>query len=741
MNTILPLSLLLATQLITVFGTGRFMWLVYLYSGCQDQENKTDFSRRSIALKKYHLSSKEPAYFLKITDYDVCYDQHQLILAVTEILLNLKFRNVAIDPKFSMETNIGSIAAYIPTSMFKLLQELMVFTNIPIVAQSGEINLSDFHPVNNRIVSFRKMFLDIDQCITDYKWQALNVLLLKPLYDKAVNINSFLYDHILTGLRRRQNQCFKAAKINFYDIEAVDSMTMNNFLQLVENSNMERQAFIVASDESAYNSFIRQIIKNHNVNNYYFLHFGYNMNYWKYPLPVNSTFLEVGNHIGYKSGDVYLHLNTEVRDFNEARNLIFHRAKAALFSLLYGRFYQRIDMLFSSLLADPMVISRRYHYKGFSDITKSFFDEKEFKKRSETVCPNVICQPGFQREFGILQNHSPFWETEIAFQCIRCPVNHYKATFGDDKCKPCRDYFVTNEQRSECVDPFQSAFITIYSLEGVLCMVEFSISILMTISIVSVFAWKRDTPIVRSSDTMFTFFHLLLILLTNVFLPLTYYGQPNTTKCMARICIVAVLYNGNLSVILVKSNKLVQVFKSKTRISGKEMTRTKITQWFIIIINMLVGLSIILILLQNEPIRVGHSLDFNLKIRSEFCSSQGHNNIVNILSLLIQIGCMGQAFRCRRLPAHLNEAMSILYLSFFTIMSSIILFPIYYFQKNEIHASLVHLVVFQCNISITLLLLYGKKTYIMLFQPHLNTKLYFRQQQMNAIEMKAKTKI
>jgi len=333
------------------------------------------------------------------------------------------------------------------------------------------------------------------------------------------------------------------------------------------------------------------------------------------------------------------------------------------------------------------------------------------------------------------------WEVEISYKCTLCPVNHSKPTFGDQKCQPCNGYFVSNKLRTKCIDPFLMAYITSNSLEGVLCIVGFLISTQITLFIIAVFVWKRETPIVKSSDRMFTFFHLFIILATNVLLPVTYYGQLNVIKCISRSCVIAILYNGNFSVILVKSNKLVQVFQSKTRVSYNEMTRTKITQLFIITINVLVGLLIVFTMMENEPSKVGHSLDFYLKIRYQFCLSQWHSNVINFLSLFIQLGCMVQAFRCRSLPDHLNEAMSILYLSFFTVVSGTILFPIYHFQKNEIDASMVHLIVFQSNNLITLLLLYCKKTYIILFRQHLNTTQYFRQQQMKAIEMKARTKI
>ena len=118
------------------------------------------------------------------------------------------------------------------------------------------------------------------------------------------------------------------------------------------------------------------------------------------------------------------------------------------------------------------------------------------------------------------------------------------------------------------------------------------------------------------------------------------------------------------------------------------------------------------------------------------------DNIVgSCLLIIIQLCSFIQAFRCRKLPSHLSEAINIVYGSFIVTVSLCVMFPIYFYQKNDENGELVQALVLSGNNLILLLFMYGKKIYIILFCPQKNTKKYFRGKQLQEMRKNAISKL
>ena len=105
---------------------------------------------------------------------------------------------------------------------------------------------------------------------------------------------------------------------------------------------------------------------------------------------------------------------------------------------------------------------------------------------------------------------------------------------------------------------------------------------------------------------------------------------------------------------------------------------------------------------------------------------------------MLQLGSFIQAFRCRNLPNHLNEAMNIVYASFTVTVSFVVMFPICHFQENQEDCETAQMLVLIGNSLVLLLMMYGKKVFIMLLRPQKNTRQYFRRKQMEELAIQAK---
>ena len=107
----------------------------------------------------------------------------------------------------------------------------------------------------------------------------------------------------------------------------------------------------------------------------------------------------------------------------------------------------------------------------------------------------------------------------------------------------------------------------------------------MTSLILVIYIWKRETPIVRSSDKYLSFLHILTLLLLPALS--TYpklYKQITLEKCIAQNLILSVLYTFNVGFMQTKSQKLLTAYLSKVRVTRKQFKVTIGVQIFTILI-------------------------------------------------------------------------------------------------------------------------------------------------------------
>ena len=155
------------------------------------------------------------------------------------------------------------------------------------------------------------------------------------------------------------------------------------------------------------------------------------------------------------------------------------------------------------------------------------------------------------------------------------------------------------------------------------------------------------------------------------------------------------------------------------------------------ITNTIIGLMTLGILLYNEFPTKTSSIILHKLQRILHCNSAVHFNFLIFLTMLLQIACLYRAYQCRNLPGYLGEATTMLYASFVTTISFSVMFPIHYFQKNELDASLVHCIVLCGNNLATLVLMYGYKVYVVVFHPRVNTQKYLSEMRMQQMRKDA----
>ena len=138
--------------------------------------------------------------------------------------------------------------------------------------------------------------------------------------------------------------------------------------------------------------------------------------------------------------------------------------------------------------------------------------------------------------------------------------------------------------------------------------------------------------------------------------------------CVAKVLLISVLYVLNISIVFVRSQKILQAFHSKVRLTEEEAKRTIYLQTFIVctflmFINGVLGISIF-----KEPMRV-LEIRYSLTLtKQHFCNTYYHSHFIIGSTMIIQLLCSIQAFGERLRCKHIHHKFLAIWTESFSIL-------------------------------------------------------------------------
>ena len=342
-------------------------------------------------------------------------------------------------------------------------------------------------------------------------------------------------------------------------------------------------------------------------------------------------------------------------------------------------------------------------------------------------CPVVNCDPGYYKVYGNISDYGFTW------QCFPCPDNYFKSVYGNTRCRPCTGKFsISNTNKTACLDPYQDiydhadsvqTFIIIVALSGIGFLVTFSITVLFTL--------KRHTPIVKTSDFVMSTIHLSFNSLIFALSPTAFFLKPDPRYCLLKPITISVLYTLSVSLMFIKSQKLLQAFLSKVRITSGEAKRTIWVQCCLVLVFLLTSNFTLFLTVYQVPVELLTQEDSTEMSRHHYCNTFTHNNVLITLMIVLQLLCSVQAFRGRHLPSVMNDGVILTYTTFTLTVTLTVTLPITIFQQLR-EKEVTQCVALLINNAISMLLLYGLKAFRMIKYPEQNTKAYFQTKLLSA---------
>ena len=314
------------------------------------------------------------------------------------------------------------------------------------------------------------------------------------------------------------------------------------------------------------------------------------------------------------------------------------------------------------------------------------------------------------------------------WRCEKCPNGHYR-TINMTRCQACPSNTMSDNKRNQCFS-YRIKSIEYKPVMVSLCSTLTGLGIVASLTIAFVFFRYRETPLVKSSDKNLLSLHLtshiaLLLIQLATFVP--------TDK---RLCYVQVLVTGSLwslssSVTLVKTQKFLRIFNSDVRQTAKEVTLTK----YLILGTIFLGQipSILLTVLSASYIKdiLEITRDENTIIEYQKCNLHPYHTVVLLYVELLLLACIIQGYRARKLPTNFNETKYII-----TAVASAEVFILSYMIGGQDNMLIEYTFLWFANIC-TVFFMYGYKTFVIFFRPHLNNAKYMNMQLMERSNKKA----
>ena len=358
-------------------------------------------------------------------------------------------------------------------------------------------------------------------------------------------------------------------------------------------------------------------------------------------------------------------------------------------------------------------------------------------------CPISHCGPGKERYFGKIITSNFLWNNSFGWTCKQCAADHIKTndSLDNSTCTRCPTLMIPTKDQSKCFDPYSNIFLGFNDITGFITLGICGTGLIFSIFNLMILFKFRDTPFVKAFDLPKLVQHLLFMVFSFGFYPYLFIGKPSPFKCFLQPVSILIFSICPSIIILLKSQNVLLLFKSKLRISKSEMNRSTGMQGVIASLIMVTDMAILYLLMRKGMPIVIKTYDHVHYSRHIHCNNGGDINIQIAYLITLQLLTSIQAFRGRNLPGPFNEGLAIAYSTFVLVITETVQFPMYYLQQDIKVRSSVHTIVLSASHLLFMLIYYGSKLNLVLFNQKINTRENFRAQLMENSRKRAVFKL
>ena len=314
---------------------------------------------------------------------------------------------------------------------------------------------------------------------------------------------------------------------------------------------------------------------------------------------------------------------------------------------------------------------------------------------------------------------------KCCWKCVQCPDDSFKAKTGTEHCSKCPARSVPNINHTTCIE-LEEIYLQQNSRYGITLTITTTIAAVPRVVITLTFMVYRNTPLVKSSNVQLSLLQLGIALLACTH-PFLYIGKPTLLICYLRPLVFGVLFTISNSIIFNKADRLLRIFKMRHRVRNDQLLLSNKFQ--LCIVALLAFCSVLIcaisfILSPPQVVQEVFKMDSRVTIRCENIAVT--TNLLVAYINMIGLTCIIYTFRSRNLPRQYRERRYI-GLAMFVAMLAWVAYLLVYFSTAVYHVTnFVFCLSAQLANGILLVVIYGQKTWSILFHPEQNTIVRFR---------------
>lgn len=341
---------------------------------------------------------------------------------------------------------------------------------------------------------------------------------------------------------------------------------------------------------------------------------------------------------------------------------------------------------------------------------------------TDSIAANIAtCSEGMIPRYGTYKDK--FWSLNFGHYCKLCEGNKVQSK---SECFPCEQGYRANKKKTQCIDFYQTTFLSFRSNSGLVILVASGLLFVSICLVISLFTRYWNTPVVRSSNRPLVSIQLLCILSLFIALPLLFLTKPDKDLCTMRPIVIGVLLTISTTITLSRTQTVLGIFTRLTEMSGLEKNLVKAVELFYVVVMLFIDICLSLVLFNGKTGSTLIKTEHGNELRYLYCST---NNIVFgqlVYVSLILLANAVQGFRARRLPQTYKETNVITLYCFVSMIMLISMGSIYYSQQNDFEKEVVLSYAVLLLNAFNLIFLYGPRVRRLTLKRNKNTSKYFR---------------